>query len=610
MVLLLLPATVGIVLFGAVRPWSMGSILVFVFIGIALYLLRPILNQHVSELRIPPGGLLFLVMMLYTALSMPIASVPYEARIALLKLASYVGAYWAWTEWASRFGRWRILLFVPLLLGTLVALYAIVQHVQGSNMVLNMPRHEQYGMRASGTFRAPAYMGAYMGTIICLALSLMLMPAAGAFLRIFSGYSLLLCFPVLYLSESRSGWVGTVLGVPVVLLLIMARKSMRAFLITLIALPLLGGAVLGSVWAASPMFQQRIQEAINAEGSAGWRLDTWRDTMVMIQDAPILGFGPGSYKWRYSPYQTWETNIWVDYTHNEYLQLWAEYGLVGLIIMLLIVGSIVYHCLRSYLKAELSRDICLTAGFLGALVAALGHAIFDFNLHVLSLVHLLVLYGGVTMGGLCRSGLIQTRELPQTARWWLQLPLLVLTCWALVASLQHAVAGTMVRLAEDDIKNVNLLAPDPYGVAERRMRIAARMDPGFWEPHLQLGDLQRRRAFWIREPELREQKLQQALAHYYRAHSLNPYDMNPVYGLGRTHFLLGNEELSLQYLHRTVEHAPMFTFFHIQFGLQLRQMGYYEEALEMFIRARRAGAGQEPVVRSNIRWLQQQLREP
>ncbi len=610
MILLLLPATVGIVLFGAVRAWSMGSIMVFVFLGIALYLLRPILDRQINELRVPPGGLLLLVMMLYTAISIPLASVPYEAKIELLKLASYVGAYWAWTEWASRFGRWRILMFVPLFLGALVALYAIVQHVQGSNMVLNMPRHEQYGMRASGTFRAPAYLGAYMGTMICMALGLLLMPAAGAFLRIFSGYSILLCLPVLYLSESRSGWVGTALGVPVVLLLIMARKSVRAFLITLIALPLLGGALLGGVWAASPMFQQRIQEAINVEGSAGWRIDTWRDTLVMIQDAPILGFGPGSYRWRYSPYQTWETNIWVDYTHNEYLQLWSEYGLVGLIIMLLVVASILYHCLRSFFKAELSRDICLTAGFVGAVVAALGHAIFDFNLHVLSLVHLLVLFGGVTMGGLCRSDLISTHALPAKARWWLYVPLLMLTGWALLVSLQYAVAGSLVRLAEDDVENVNLLASDPYGVAERKYRMAARIDPGFWEPHLHLGDLQRRRAFWIREPELKEQKLQQALAYYYRAHALNPYDMNPVYGLGRTHFLLGNEELSLQYLRRTVEHAPMFTFFHIQFGLQLRQMGYYEEALEMFTRARRAGAGREPVVRSNIRWLNQQLRDP
>lgn len=586
----------------------MGGVLVFVFLGAALFFLRPLLDRQLSELRIPPGGGLFLLMLLYAGMSIPFASVPYEAKIECLKLTSYVGAYLAWTEFSSRFGRWRIILFIVLFVATLVALYALIMHVRGSTMVLNMPRHEQYGMRASGTFRAPALMGAYMGSAICIALALMLTPTAGWFIRIFSGYSLLMCLPALYLSGSRSGWFGTMLGMPVVLLLLMSKKSLKAFLLTLIGFPIAALGVLALLWFSDPMFYERVSEGLNVEGSASWRIDTWKDTWVMIQDAPVWGFGPGSYRWRYSPYQSWLSNMWVDFAHNDYLHLWADYGIVGVVIMTLLVLVVMIRCLLMLKRTEMSRDVGLLAGFMGTLVAALGHAVFDFNLHIISLVHVVILMGGVTMGTCFRSGLLKPRMLPYAVSCVVGGAAVLGMIAAAFMAFQVAASGALVRLAQDKIDDIDLFALNPFAEVQQMYRSAIQINPGDWMPYLEMGDTYRRRAVWIRDREYRRELYEQALGYYRLAYERNRYDMNVLYGIGRSLYFLDQPDESLMYLRRVVTHTPTHYFFTRQFGVQLREMGLYEEALAMFEQAHRSGGWQDPVVRSNLRWLREQQR--
>ena len=117
----------------------------------------------------------------------------------------------------------------------------------------------------------------------------------------------------------------------------------------------------------------------------------------------------------------------------------------------------------------------------------------------------------------------------------------------------------------------------------------------------------------ILDPDYRRETFEEALALYEQAYQRNPYDMNVVYGLGRCWFHLGEEEKSLDYLRRAVEHWPSNVYYSMQLGLQLRQMGRNEEALEALEHARRAGGWADPLInprlRENIRQLQEQLRE-
>lgn len=599
--LLLAGSTLGVILFGAVRNWSAGILMVLVFPGIALFLIRPFLDRELMEIRAPVSGLLLLIFFLYAVLVTPFAAVPYEARVELLKIASYIGAYWAWTEFASRYRRWRILIGIPLFLGTLVAWYAIVQHAQGSTMVLNMERHEQYGMRASGTFMAPAHLGAYMGTMICLAACLVGMPSAGVFLRLLGGYGLFLFLPVLFLSESRSGWVGATLGLSVVLWMVLWRRNLRWFLMSLALVPLMFGLLFGGLWAASPMFKQRVSDGLAVTGTAGHRILMWKDTIQMIQAEPVFGHGPGSYRWMHPPHKSWPSDLWLTFAHNEYLHLASDYGVAGAILLGAALGWCLLRLLIFYRRISRERDAYLIAGLVGALVASMGHAFFDFNYHVFALNHLLFLFAGVVMASLYASGDLKSRKVTPAGWALISVPLVLLSIIATGMSAQMAASDILMRRAEEDRKKLD------WNAAEVLYGRAARLDPGNWLTHLELGNLYRRRGFWSLDQEYREQRLQQAITAFERALALNPQDMHAVYGLGKAYYQLGDEERSLELLRQAADYWRYDAFFPVQLGLQLRQMRRYEEALEVFLEARTFS--DDPLIDNNIRALRRLIRE-
>lgn len=578
-----------------------------VYLGALLLAARPIFFRDTLELRVPLSGFLFLPFLIYGALWVPFAPVPYEAALDWLRAFSFFVAYWAWTELAVRYKRWRILLAVPLFVGTLVAWYALIQHAHESVMVLNMTRPAQYEMRASGTFMAPTHFAAYLGTLICLALALVTMPTAGPGLRLLAGYGLVLFLPALFLSESRSGWVGAVVGISVFSLLMMWRKNLRSVLLTLVVLPTLLAALVAGLWWGSPMFRQRTSEAIALQGSAASRIVMWKDTLEMIKDQPVFGHGPSSYRWVYPRYKSWGEHRWVSYAHNDFLQLIADYGLIGFILLAAALLTVLVRLLLRFRRLERSKDVCLTAGWIAAVCAALAHALFDFNLHVFSIVHLLVLFGGVTIASLHSSDVLRERVVKK-GLWRVGaggMALLLLV--SLVLTVRIAASGALSRLAEGKRTSVTLQNPSGLQDARRLYEWATRVDSGYWIPYLELGNLSRREAFWFKHPEQKREKAEEALRYYTEAQRRHALDTDVLFGIGKTYYLLGDEESSLKYLRQAIASWPTHSYYARELGLQLRAMERYEEALDAFRYA--ATLQRDPVVQSNIRWLERRLSE-
>jgi O-antigen ligase/Tfp pilus assembly protein PilF len=141
------------------------------------------------------------------------------------------------------------------------------------------------------------------------------------------------------------------------------------------------------------------------------RIATWKFTGMMIKDHPILGSGIGTFKYNDLRYQAkffaqGENRSLYPYgfagkAHNEYLQLWAELGIIGLGIFAWLIISY-FSCglkILRKLKDEYKQGIII--GLMGAVVAVLVDGIFGFPLHLPATVILFWLSIGFTiiMGG-------------------------------------------------------------------------------------------------------------------------------------------------------------------------------------------------------------------
>ena len=146
----------------------------------------------------------------------------------------------------------------------------------------------------------------------------------------------------MFLTQSRSGWIGTMAGLGTTICMIGARKGRKVFLISLFLVPLIFAAAGVGLWMGSDIFRERILDALHGN----IRLHMWSDTLTMIRQQPWLGWGAGSYQWIFPRFRTISDQMLFNYAHNEYLHFAADYGIIGLV---LFMGVALAACSRLFL---------------------------------------------------------------------------------------------------------------------------------------------------------------------------------------------------------------------------------------------------------------------
>jgi O-antigen ligase len=122
-----------------------------------------------------------------------------------------------------------------------------------------------------------------------------------------------------------------------------------------------------------------VSTASEADPSSG-RLHFWQTTLQIIAANPFLGVGLNAFGVAFTRYDTWSGFYRVEQAHNEYLQILAEAGVVGL---LLAAAFIYFLFRRGWQVFTTTRDPFRRGVCLGAMAACFGiliHSIFDFPL--------------------------------------------------------------------------------------------------------------------------------------------------------------------------------------------------------------------------------------
>ncbi|MFV0502186.1 MAG: O-antigen ligase family protein [Bacteroidales bacterium] len=119
------------------------------------------------------------------------------------------------------------------------------------------------------------------------------------------------------------------------------------------------------------------------EGNSKGRLIIWKNTIEIIKSKPILGYGVGNHKVAIMKVEAKKKPNFVvsDHAHNDYLEMFSELGIFGLLSYLFLFLSSGILFLKTQIKKRIrtnSRFISLT-GFLG-MVTYMNDAMFNFPL--------------------------------------------------------------------------------------------------------------------------------------------------------------------------------------------------------------------------------------
>jgi tetratricopeptide (TPR) repeat protein len=286
--------------------------------------------------------------------------------------------------------------------------------------------------------------------------------------------------------------------------------------------------------------------------SINGRLLIWKTTLEMIIDRPIFGSGIGTFKMNYLIYQAEflkNNPYYIQYSgkageaHNEYLQMWAEIGIIGLGIFIGIV-LMFYSLIIDYLKKnDNDKDKIIVFGLILGITCFLIHCLFTFPLHVPAL--------GITFFTLLGLTVIYTRKinLPKTDPD--NRPKEVkLKNKGIKIALNILVLVFMVWV-------INLVAVKPY-IAE-----------------IQYFNGMRHKV---------DGNYREALPCFEQAAPLYPYNGRILHALGTTYYNLGILSKAEEILQRTTRYRiDANTFYNL--GLVYRQAGLFQKAEEEFTRS-------------------------
>ncbi len=373
-------------------------------------------------------------------------------------------------------------------------------------------------------------------------------------------FSLLsILYATLMICQSRGIWISISLTVILAIYIIIKFKFYEIFkrnkkwlfllLITFLVITIIYSTDNPLNKSAITVPQRAMSTFDEQDPSINTRLLIWKTTLEMIKDRSIFGSGIGTFKMNYLNYQAEllkNNPYYIRYSvkageaHNEYLQMWAEIGIIGLGIFIGII-LMFYSLIIDYLKKnDNDKEKIIAFGLVLGITCFLIHCLFCFPLHVPAL--------GITFFTLLGLTVIYTRKinLPKTdsdnkpkeiklknkgIKIALNILVLIFMIWA-----------------------INLLAVKPY-IAEIQYFNGMRHNV--------------------------DGNYREALPYFEQAVSLYPYNGRILHALGTTYYNLGILNKAEEVLQRTTRYLiDANTFYNL--GLVYSQAGLFSKAEEEF----------------------------
>lgn len=191
---------------------------------------------------------------------------------------------------------------------------------------------------------------------------------------------------------SRGGWLGLLASLAVAVALVLvakgtggsarstrgggpARPSRRLLMVGgALALALVVGVA--AMPAAAPRAARLLE---TASATAEWRLTTWRSTLVLIGDHPLVGVGPNGFRGAFLKYKQPGADdgrlgyLPTESAHNAALDAGASFGIGGLFAAVALISLALYAAWVRARAGELMVAPALAAAVVASSVALLFH---------------------------------------------------------------------------------------------------------------------------------------------------------------------------------------------------------------------------------------------
>ncbi len=331
------------------------------FVASLLYILNA--RPRISYNSLDKIIFLFLLTVIASALFPPHKNLSYALQYTSLLLLYYIVRI-------SQKKEKNILLSIIIMSAIFISLYSLygllylskytLEYIHQHN--INYPFAEEFigRRRAFYPFMSPNLLAGYLIMVIMICVGVLCDKLKAKKLHF---YSSLICISislvVLFLTKSVGGWIVFIVCL---FLFILASGFLNRKIWPLFALLIIMLSVIIAMRVRSPQYFTKPSFSVEK------RLTYWKETANIIRSHPFLGVGVGNFHLKES--RT---------SHNSYLQIWAETGILGIVCWLWIVALFIR---RSIKNISLKKEKYFYAGIFAGGVSFLLHNLIDFSFFV------------------------------------------------------------------------------------------------------------------------------------------------------------------------------------------------------------------------------------
>jgi O-antigen ligase len=560
----ILGLVLGILVFG---PLAMGAVEAPEFIVIQgltaavmlVWALRLWINPK-PRLLCPPLGWAVLAFAVLAIGRYRTADIEYVARLEMIQVLMYAFLFFAIVNNLYRQESVPIVSFTLIFLAMGISCFAVYQFLTHSNRVWGYI--SPYLGRASGTYISPNNFAGFLEILLPLATAYILVGRMKPIIRVLLGYTALVMLAGMAVTFSRGGWVAVTAALLVLLGTLTFHRNHRLPAFLLLVILAGGGTVFVTHYLSKTLsYIHRVETDLQdrPDNILDLRSGMWLAAEQMWQDHFWWGVGPAHYDYCFREYRPESVQMSPDRAHNDYLNLLADWGTVGGVIVF--AGMVTFGAgLRKTWKYVRPSENDFGRGrsnrfafFLGAsagLFALAAHSVVDFNLHIPANAIL-----GVTLLALLSSNLRFATE-----RYWLgaRLPVKMIATLGLVAGMVYLSCQGWRRGHEAVWLARAELLPDFSTQRAAALNTAFEFEPMNFETAYNMGECFRTQSFDGGQDYAA--LAQAAMKWYARGMKLNPHD-------GYNYLRYG---MCLDWLDRHDEAGPYFNH-----AAALDPNGYY-----------------------------------
>ena len=597
----------GPLAFGAVDTWAFLIVQALTIGAMVLWALRIWISPK-PQLLWPPICWVVLAFVIYAIARYFTADIEYVSRQELIQVLVCAFLFFAIINNLYRQEFSQVISFTLIFLAMGISCYAVFQFATHSTRVWNLIA--PYPGRGMGTYFSPDKFAGFLEMLLPLAVAYVIAGRMKPLTRVLLGYAALVMLAGVTVTFSRGGWAAAAAGMLALLGILACQRNHRIPALLLLVV-LIGGGIffVRTYLSKTTIYVSRVEKLKqNQEEILNTRLCLWTAAIEMWRDNFWWGAGPGHYDYRFPAYRSELIQLRPGHAHNDYLNLLADWGVVGGVIVLAGMAAFALGLLKtskSVRRAEkdfgsgTSNRLAFFLGASAGLFALAVHSAVDFNLHIPANAIL-----GVTL-----LALLSSNWRFATERYWLniRLPVKTIATVALAGGVAYLscqewrCAGEYVWLARAQ----RLPNFSQERIAAWKNSLA--VEPNNFETTYKIAEAYRVESFIGNTGY--ESLVNSAMQWYARGMKLNTYDGYNYLGWGICLDWLGRHDEGGPYFNRADVLAPNDYYVAAFTGWHYAQSGDYAAARPWLERSLKLQQQDNLIASSYLQLVEQKLVE-